>query len=418
MDVTVSALGAIVALIVAIILIIKKVHPVYGLIVGALVGGLVGGAGITGTVDLMISGAKGMMSAILRIITSGVLAGVLIQSGAADKIAESIVEKIGENNALASLTIATMVLTMVGVFIDVSVITVAPIALAIANKAKLTKTGILIAMIGGGKAGNIMSPNPNTIALAENFGVSLTNVMMAGIVSAIFGIIVTFIISNKLKYRGTVVTDKDLINDLKEKPSFIAAIVGPVVAIILLALRPIAGIVIDPLIALPVGGIIGALAMGKGSKINEYAIFGIGKMSGVAVLLIGTGTVAGIIANSELKDLIIQGINTFGLPAFALAPVSGLLMAAATASTTSGAAVASSVFGSTILELGVSGVAAAAMINASCTVLDSLPHGSFFHTTGGSINMEMKERLKLIPYEAAVGLTMTIVSVIVFGIIL
>lgn len=42
MEVTVSALGAIIALVVAIILIIKKVHPVYGLIIGALVGGLVG----------------------------------------------------------------------------------------------------------------------------------------------------------------------------------------------------------------------------------------------------------------------------------------------------------------------------------------------------------------------------------------
>lgn len=418
MEVSVSAIGAVVALAVAIILIIKKVHPVYGLIIGALAGGLVGGAGLTGTVDLMISGAKGMMSAILRILTSGVLAGVLIQSGAADKIAESIVEKIGESKALAALTIATMVLTMVGVFIDVSVITVAPIALAIANKAKITKTGILIAMIGGGKAGNIMSPNPNTIALSENLGVSLTSVMAAGIVSAVFGVIVTFIISSKLKHKGSLVTDKDLVEDTKEKPNFLPAIIGPVVSIVLLALRPIAGIVIDPLIALPVGGIVGALAMGKGKKINEYAMYGIGKMSGVAILLIGTGTVAGIISNSGLKDVIIQGINTLGLPSFALAPVSGLFMAAATASTTSGAAVASSVFGPTILELGVSGLATAAMIHASCTVLDSLPHGSFFHTTGGSINMEMKERLKLIPYEAVVGLTMTIVATIVFGIIL
>lgn len=163
MEVSVSALGAVIALAVAIILIIKKVHPVYGLIIGALAGGLVGGAGLTGTVDLMINGAKGMMSSILRILTSGVLAGVLIQSGAA---------------------------------------------------------------------------------------------------------------------------------------------------------------------------------------------------------------------------------------------------------------VASSVFGPTILELGVSGLATAAMIHASCTVLDSLPHGSFFHTTGGSINMEMKERLKLIPYEAAVGFTMTVVATIVFGLIL
>ncbi len=37
-------------------------------------------------------------------------------------------------------------------------------------------------MIGGGKAGNVMSPNPNTIAAADNFHVPLTSVMMAGIV--------------------------------------------------------------------------------------------------------------------------------------------------------------------------------------------------------------------------------------------
>ncbi|MFH5897865.1 hypothetical protein ACHM2J_01510 [Clostridium perfringens] len=37
---------------------------------------------------------------------------------------------------------------------------------------------------------------------------------------------------------------------------------------------------------------------------------------------------------------------------------------------------------------------------------------------GGSVSMDMKERLKLIPYESLVGLTMTIVSTIIFGIIL
>ena len=45
-----------------------------------------------------------------------------------------------------------------------------------------------------------------------------------------------------------------------------------------------------------------------------------------------------------------------------------------------------------------------------------MPHGSFFHATGGSVNMDMKERLKLIPYESAVGLMMTIVSTLIFGV--
>lgn len=418
MDITVTALGAVVALIVAILLIIKKVHPAYGLILGAIVGGLAGGAGLTGTVSLMMDGAKGMIPAILRILTAGVLAGVLIESGAAAKIAETIVEKIGESRALIALTIATTVLTMVGVFVDVAVITVSPIALAIAQKSNLSKTAILIAMVGGGKAGNIMSPNPNTIAAADNLGVPLTSVMIAGIIPAIFGIIITCIISKRLKQKGSFVNEDEKLKEVENMPSFFASILGPIVAIVLLMLRPIAGIAIDPLIALPVGGICGILAMGKIRYLNRYATFGLAKMTGVAVLLIGTGTLAGIIANSGLKDVIIQGVNALGLPSFALAPISGILMSAATASTTSGTAVATSVFGPTIVGLGVTPLATAAMIHVGATVLDHLPHGSFFHATGGSVSMDMKERLKLIPYESLVGLTMTIVSTIIFGFIL
>ena len=191
MDITISAFGAIAALVIAITLIIKKVHPTYALILGALIGGLIGGVSLVETVNFMIDGAKGMITAILRILTAGVLAGVLIESGAANKIAETIVDKIGESKALMALALATMLLTMVGVFIDVAVITVAPIAIAIAQRAGLSKSGILLAMIGGGKAGNLMSPNPNAIVASENMGVALTDIMMAGIIPAIFGIIIT-----------------------------------------------------------------------------------------------------------------------------------------------------------------------------------------------------------------------------------
>ncbi|WP_394870982.1 GntP family permease [Clostridium butyricum] len=418
MDIQVSALGAVLALAISIFLIIKKIQPAYALIIGALIGGLIGGVNLTDTVTLMMNGAKGMMTAILRILTAGVLAGVLIQSGAATKIAETIISKLGQNRALIALTISTMVLTAVGVFIDVAVITVAPISLEIARKSNITKSAILLAMIGGGKAGNIISPNPNTIAVSENLNVSLTSVMIAGIIPAILGVVITCIISKRLTKKGTYVEAAEVIENNEMTPSFLSAITGPLVSIGLLMLRPIANISIDPLIALPVGGIIGVIAMGKLKKLNEYASFGLSKMTGVAILLIGTGTLAGIISNSALKDVIISGINTLGLPSFALAPISGILMAGATASTTSGAAVASSVFGSTITSLGVSSLATAAMIHTGCTVIDQLPHGSFFHSTGGSINMNMNERLKLIPFEAIVGLTMTIISTIIFGFIM
>ncbi|HEY4429984.1 MAG TPA: GntP family permease [Paenibacillus sp.] len=417
MTVSVSVLGALAALVVAIVLILKKVPPAYGMMIGALVGGLIGGVSMVDTITLMMDGAKGMIPAVLRILAAGVLAGVLIESGAAKKIAETLVQKAGETRALLALALATMVLTAVGVFVDVAVITVAPIALAIAQRANLSKLAILIAMIGGGKAGNIMSPNPNAIAASDALHIPLTSLMVAGIIPAVFGIIVTYFIAKRLNNKGSKVEASEVTNNPNEQlPSFFTAFLAPLVAIILLSLRPIAGIVIDPVIALPVGGIVGAIAMGRFKKLNEFAVFGLGKMTGVAIMLIGTGTLAGIIANSQLKDVIIDGLTASGLPAYLLAPISGALMSLATASTTAGTAVASSVFGSTIMGLGVASLGAGAMIHAGATVFDHMPHGSFFHATGGSVNMQMKERLKLIPYETAVGLTLAIVSTLVFGV--
>ncbi|MGG4103412.1 SLC13 family permease [Paenibacillus lautus] len=417
MDVSVTVLGALTALVVAIVLILRKVPPAYGMMIGALAGGVVGGIGLVDSVNLMMDGAKGMIPAVLRILAAGVLAGVLIESGGAKTIAETLIRKVGETRALFALAFATMVLTAVGVFIDVAVITVAPIAIAIAQRADLSRMAILLAMIGGGKAGNIMSPNPNAISAAEAFNIPLTSMMMTGIIPAVLGLFATYLIAKRLSKKGTKITGQESVDDgAQQLPGFLAAMMAPITAIVLLALRPIAGIVIDPVIALPVGGLVGALCMGRIKQINQFAVSGLGKMSGVAVMLLGTGTLAGIISNSQLKDVIIDSLASSGLPAYLLAPISGAFMSLATASTTAGTAVASSVFGSTIMGLGVASLGAAAMIHAGATVFDHMPHGSFFHATGGSVNMAMKERLRLIPYETAIGLVLAVVSTLVFGV--
>lgn len=408
-----TTLGAIAGLVVAIVLIIKKVQPAYSLILGALIGGLIGGGGLVTTVNTMVSGASSMMSSVLRIMTSGILAGALIKTGAAEKIAETIVEKLGEKRAVFAISIATMIICAVGVFIDISVITVAPIAMAIGRKAGLTNSSILLAMIGGGKAGNILSPNPNTIAASEAFGVDLTALMMENAIPAIGALIVTVVLATMLCKKG-----KDTIpaaEDTREKntlPGFMAAFAGPLVVIVLLALRPICGISIDPLIALPVGGLICVLMTGNVKAVREITEFGLSKVIGVSILLIGTGTIAGIIKASALQYDVITIIEAMNMPAFVLAPISGVLMGAASASTTAGTTIASQTFGATLIEQGVPALSAGAMVHAGATVLDSLPHGSFFHATGGSVKMSINERMKLIPYEALVGLTSTILAVI------
>lgn len=182
MDITITTLGALIGLAVAIFLIVKKVEPAYSMIAGAFVGGVIGGAGIEGTVTCMVTGAQEIMPAILRIVTSGVLAGTVI---------------------------------------------------------------ICKILSGKNKSVNVADKTQSVEVNTQPMGL----------------------------------------------PSIWASIVGPLIAVILLMLRPICGITIDPLVALPAGAIIGLACMRKMKHLGEYISYGLGKMMPVAILLIGTGTI-------------------------------------------------------------------------------------------------------------------------------
>lgn len=408
-----SALAALIGLIISIVLILRKLSPVYSLVLGALIGGLLAGWGLPVTVGHMIGGVQDISKAIVRILAAGVLTGMLVKTGAASTIARSIIKALGEKYIYLALALSAMLLTAMGVFIDVAVITIAPIAIIMGSKLRLSKMKLLLAMIGGGKCGNIISPNPNTIVAADNFDAPLSSVMGAGVVPAVIGLVLTVFVIVPMIPKG------DLIGDFKSEeakddeglPALWRSLVGPIVTIVLLALRPIAKIEIDPMVALPVGGIIGIIITGHWKNMGNCLSYGLEKMSGIAILLVGTGALAGVIQASDIKDVLVGLLSNWENGGTFMAPIAGTLMSAASASTTAGATIASASFAEAIMAAGVTAVWGAAMVNAGATVLDHLPHGSFFHATGGAMGFSVKERLKLIPYESLVGLILTIGSV-------
>ena len=413
-----STWGAIAGLVLAIVLIVRKVTPAYALIFGALAGGLLGGGGLVDTVSAMISGTQSMMPSVLRILASGVLVGALVKTGSAAKIADAIVAGLGARFALVAVALAAMIVTAVGVFVDIAVITVAPVALAVGKKADIPVPALLLAMVGGGKAGNVVSPNPNTIAVAEAFKLDLTTVMAANVVPALAALGMTVLLSAWLAKRwrdcetvGTVGTAETAGTG---GVRLAQAVLGPLVVVGLLALRPLSGVVVDPLVALPAGGLASILVCGQWRKTVAYSEFGLSKVIGVSILLIGTGTVAGIVKGSGLNADMIRLLNVCHLPVFALAPVSSVLLSGATASTTAGVTIASQTFSGALLQAGIPAVSAAAMLHAGGTIFDALPHGSFFHATAGAVGMSVKDRLKLFPFGTLVGATTTVVSVLAY----
>ena len=417
-----STWGAITGLVLAIILIVRKVTPAYALILGALAGGLLGGGGLVDTVAAMISGTQSMMPSVLRILASGVLVGALVKTGSAAKIADAIVAGLGSRFALVAVALAALIVTAVGVFVDIAVITVAPVALAVGKKADIPVPALLLAMVGGGKAGNVISPNPNTIAVAEAFKLDLTTVMAANIVPALAALAMTVVLSTWLAksvekrnpFRFSKEETSLSASALDPRPSPLQAVLGPLVVVGLLSLRPLCGVVVDPLVALPAGGLVSILVCGKWRDTVAYSEFGLSKVIGVSILLIGTGTIAGIVKGSGLNADMIRLLNACHLPVFALAPVSSILLSGATASTTAGVTIASQTFSGALLQAGVPAVSAAAMLHAGGTIFDALPHGSFFHATAGAVGMSVKDRLKLFPFGTLVGATTTVTSVLVY----
>ena len=375
-----SALAALIGLLLSIVLILRKLSPVYSLMLGALVGGLLAGWGMQTTVAHMIVGVQDISKAIVRILAAGVLTGMLVKSGAASTIARSIIKALGEKYIYLALALSAMLLTAMGVFIDVAVITIAPIAIIMGSKLRLSKFKLLLAMIGGGKCGNILSPNPNTIVAAENFDAPLSSVMAAGIVPALIGLAVTVFLIIPLMPKGDLM-EGELADDKEDDlPPLWRSIIGPIVTIVLLALRPIAKIEIDPMIALPVGGVVGILATGQWKNMGKCFAYGLEKMSGIAILLVGTGALAGIIQASDIKEVLVSALAGWSNGGTFMAPIAGALMSAASASTTAGATIASASFADAIIAAGVAAVWGAAMVNAGATILDHLPHGSFFHS--------------------------------------
>ena len=404
----ISWIGALSGLALAIILILFKLAPTYSLILGAIVGAFIGGANFAEAVTILITGTQSVMGTVIRIIAAGVFAGVMMESGAAETIAKVIVDKLGGTKAMLSLALATMIITAVGVFIPVAVLIVAPIALSVGNKMGYSKIAILVALSGGGKAGNIISPNPNTIAAAGGFNLDVNQVMIGGLVPAIFGVVVTVILASLIKYKGTKVTDAEAAEleqaNSTNLPVLSKALVTPIIAIVLLMISPIGSMIgvdalaklkIDSLFILPFAGVIGTLALGKRKQILDYCTAGLNRMTPTILIIIGAGAIGGLITASDLPEQVVALVESSGISGTFLAPIAGILMAAATASTSTGVILATGSFSDAILNTGVAPLAAAVMTHAGATVIDHLPHGTYFHVTRNAMNMSMADRMKV-----------------------
>ena len=410
------------AISVSIYLIMKKLSPIVALFIGATIGSLLSGANLNEVLDVFIVGSINMSGVNARVVAGGIMAGVLIGSGAMEVIARFIIDNLGEKRLIAAITLSAFVATAVGVFITIGVIILAPIGLEVGKRAGLSKTSVILALSGGGKAGNIISPNANTVIAAEMFGLELSTVMLHGLAPAIAGFFISVLLANRIRNSDVPILDTDI--DYVTKTyniSFIKAVTAPIVMIILLIGGPIVNtfvdaqwLVIDAMFALPIAAVIGSFAMGQYKDLIKYINIGMAKVMPVMLTLLGGGALGEMISRSDLPAFVEQVIYLIPIPGFLLAPISGLLMSTATGSTTTGVLLAAGAFVPALFAIGISPISAAVMMHAG-TIISDVPHSNYVLATCEVFKINMKKRTKVFPYETLVGIVMIAVTVIIYG---
>ena len=425
--ISINIFGVILALGLSIFLIIKKINPALAMFTGVFAGALVGGANLPQMLDIVILGGRQVVGINIRIIAGGFLAGALVETGAAETIARSIVKGLGEKRAILAIALSAMIVTASGVFITVALVIISPIALSVAYKANVSKFAAILAVSGGGKAGNIMSPNPNAIAAAGSFDVPLSEVMINGFIPGLVALIVTVLLCKMVqkKHFKVEANDIDAPADASSLPSFGKAIVAPAVAIGLLMLNPIGDILgisfinsvnlpMDPFYVLPIGAVVGLLVLGKGKHIADFAAKGALRMAPIVLMLFGAGAIGGLITVSVFPDMIENALHNMGIPTAFLAPLSSTIFSSASGSNAAGVIIGGESFAPTILAAGVPALGAAVMLHAGGGFLDIVPHGNIFLATQQGMKCTMTERMKVMPLEAAVGAAMTLTTVVIY----
>lgn len=191
-----------------------KLNSVLALVISGIFVGLLNGMELTAIVDTIKNGLGSTLGSLALIIGFGAVLGkLMVDSGAAQRIASTLLDKFGVKNVQWALIIVGAIFG-ISVFYEVAFIILAPLVITIAVEAKIPYMKLGITMVAATTLSHsLFPPQPGPTALVEAYGADMGLVYLLGIVVFVPGVIAAGIIFPRL-YK-----DKDRpVPPLLEKP--------------------------------------------------------------------------------------------------------------------------------------------------------------------------------------------------------
>ncbi|MGI6141776.1 MAG: GntP family permease [Caldicoprobacterales bacterium] len=164
-----------------------RVNAFISLIITAIFVGIINGRPLADAISLTTTKLGGSLSGIAIVIGFAVISGqIMDSSGAAEKIARSILKITGDDKAPMAM-VGTGYLLSIPLFSDTSYYLLIPIARALSSSSGMSFVAMVVAMGCGALSTHcFVPPTPGPLAMAQTLNVDLGLTMLIGIIVALF----------------------------------------------------------------------------------------------------------------------------------------------------------------------------------------------------------------------------------------
>lgn len=433
-------IAAAVGIVVLLLLIIKfKLHPVISMMIAAIIIGVGAGMPLTMISDTVEKGVGKTLQGIALLVGLGsMFGGILEVSGGAQRIAQTLIDKLGQKKAGIALGITGLVIGTT-VFFEAGVVVLIPLAFSVAKQTKKSTLYYAIPLLAGLASGYaFVPPSAGSVLVADSLGVNLGVMIMVGIPTALICMVVAGVIWGRFigdkVFTKLPVNVEEIKDEPKELPPFglvLGVILIPLVLILISTIskylpipanvqnvlvfigKPFLALTIATLAAMYFLGIKRGYTGEQLKKILDHSLRPVGM---ILLVIASGGVIRWILQDSGLGEIIGPALEKSGMPLILVAFLIALLVRASVGSSMVAMTMASGIMATMPAVMATSVLYRAAMCCAICGGATALSHvnDAGFWLVGTFLEIDEKTTLKSwTVMETLIGVTALIVSLII-----
>lgn len=439
-DPTRLLIAAAVGIIVLLVLIIRfKLHPVISMMIAAIVIGVGAGMPLTMISETVEKGVGKTLQGIALLVGLGsMFGGILEVSGGAQRIAKTLIDRLGQRKAGVALGITGLVIGTT-VFFEAGVVVLIPLAFSVAKQTKKSTLYYAIPLLAGLASGYaFVPPSAGSVLVADSLGVSLGVMIMVGIPTALICMIVAGVvwgrfIGNRI-FTGLPVNVEEIKDDSRELPPFglvLGVILIPLILILISTVskympipegvQNVLSFIGKPFLALTVATLVAMYFLGirrgyTGAQLKKILDHSLRPVGMILLVIASGGVIRWMLQDSGLGYIIGPALEKSGMPLILVAFFIALLVRASVGSSMVAMTMASGIMATMPAVMATSVLYRAAMCCAICGGATALSHvnDAGFWLVGTFLEIDEKTTLKSwTVMETLIGVTSLAVSLVI-----